>query len=198
MDNGRGVDDFEGFATYASSKEGRNKRDQDHIENEFVLSNKRQKINDGSFVFNSVKGEHSSSSSSNTIGKYGVGAKDAGSYLGDQLSVLSRFNGDEIRLLRFHNIGNHRSTVKPFPSTEALESYLQSSNDILTHSTAGIVTPKVIQQFTTHGTCTVIIIKLRERTINLLKASGIEGKIASYYHFYLHPDDKRLVGSPLM
>lgn len=194
MDNGHGIDDFRKFATYASSKDERRKRDQaqmTHIPDTSSSSpTKRQKTNEGNPVSSSSSRQDYNSVQSDSLGVYGVGAKDACSYLGVQMRVLTKSTTGGIRMLRFNDQDGHKSTEISFASIEALTNYLQDPGNILTTSSASVVIPKIVEHFGSCSTCTIILTKLRSEIVAFLRdeEAGIESKIATYYHFYLHPN----------
>ncbi len=131
------------------------------------------------------------------IGKFGVGAKQAGFYLGTRIKLFTKkldtpnslltfsLDGDELQKRYYDQISVYEGKVREIPLTTSMNVLQDDENAY--HDMNGVITEHLSSIL--HGS--VFVIKLRPEISSLLrhmKEMTLAKQIAEIYHFHLHPE----------
>jgi hypothetical protein len=127
------------------------------------------------------------------ISKFGVGAKQAGFYIGDRISITTRRRGEPI--LQFV-MDEERFRQR---SVERDGSVFRDSIVVQGEPTPAALSDTAMQQYVSnfereHSHFTIIMLKMRPHILVSLKrhpdiAMSMSKELADIYHFHLHPND---------
>ncbi len=143
------------------------------------------------------------------ISKFGVGAKQAGFFLGERIRVLTKLATDDdvVREFvldslefesRYRNNEDVFSGVINKRSVGACAKYMPSDEQKVPSLSQAIKFHE-----TTHKSFTIVVIKLKDDLVRrLLNVSGqqehrlLHSELAEIYHFHVHPHDRPVISDP--
>jgi hypothetical protein len=147
--------------------------------------------------------EHNINDRSDHISKFGVGAKEAGFFLGDKLRVVSRPNARDACL---HELSmDEREYAARFERDENVYlGHIHRFKDVddMLSSDGGVFTPDelrvtdlmdhVARQARQNPHFTMIILRLRPAIVPKFdeRYQHIFNELATIYHYYLHPEHR--------